>query len=277
MEKIVGSQPEFTYEIYITHALIPPWKEILEQGQMLTWASTRNQRVRHVYARPIGPLLQPIDRFYWKLRWSRLPGTVIMLFEVLLSRIVRLLIPKTINPQNSYTKQDVLINMPDLFILSNVKSLAIHRTAAASTKDFVVLTTTSSYINEKLLQRELERLPREKVIGGRVVLSREKKFMSGSFRLYTPDVLFEAMQNLKMYRTWLAEDLAMGHLMNQIGVNFTSLKSLDIGSISELESLTDNILKETVHFRVTSGSLLKRNDVTIMLALHKKLQELDAI
>lgn len=277
MEKIVESQREFTYEIYVTHALIPPWKEILEQGQMLTWASTRNKRVRHVYARPIGPLLQSLDRFYWKLRWSRLPGSVIMLFEVLLSRIVRLLRPKIISPQNSYTKQDVLINIPDLFILSNVKSLAIHRIAAASTKDFVVFTTTSSYINEKLLQRELERLPREKVIGGRVVPSREKKFMSGSFRLYTPDVPLVALQNLNMYRTWLAEDLAMGHLMNQLGFDFTSLKSLDIGSINELESLTDNILKETVHFRVKSGSLLKRNDVAIMLALHKKLQELDAV
>jgi hypothetical protein len=69
----------------------------------------------------------------------------------------------------------------------------------------------------------------------------------------------------------------MGHLMNQLGFNFTSLKSLDIGSMNELESLTDNILKETVHFRVKSGSLLKRNDVAIMLALHNKLQELDAI
>ena len=200
-----------------------------------------------------------------------------MLIEVLLSRIVRLFRPGIISPNNSYTKQDVLINMPDLFILSNVKSIAMHRLAAASTKDFVVFTTTSSYINEKLLERELERLPRENTIGGRVVLSREKKFMSGSFRLYTPDVLTETIQNLNKYRTWLAEDLAMGHLMNQLGFDFTSLKSLDISSMNELESLTDNVLKETVHFRVKSGSLLKRNDVAIMLALHKKLQDLDAI
>ena len=277
MEKIVGSQPSFTYEIYITHALIPPWKDILEQGQLLTWASTKNQRVRHIYARPIWPLFQSLDKFYWTLRWSKLPGTFIMLIEVLLSRIVRLLRPGIISPKKSYTKQDVLINMPDLFMLSNVKSIAMHRLAAASTKDFVVFTTTSSYINEKLLKRELERLPRKSTIGGRVVLSREKKFMSGSFRLYTPDVLTETMQNLKKYRTWLAEDLAMGHLMNELGFNFTSLKSLDIGSMNELESLTDNVLKETVHFRVKSGLLLKRNDVAIMLALHKKLQDLDAI
>ena len=52
-------------------------------------------------------------------------------------------------------------------------------------------------LQRKILQKELERLPREKVIGGRVVLSKEKKFTSGSFRLYTPDVLFETMANLK--------------------------------------------------------------------------------
>ena len=69
----------------------------------------------------------------------------------------------------------------------------------------------------------------------------------------------------------------MGHFMNEKGFSFTNLKSLDIGSITELETLTDDTLKETIHFRVKSGSLLKRNDVAIMMALHKKLQELDAI
>ena len=277
MAKIVESRPPLTYEIYITHALIAPWKEILEQGQLLTWASKKNQRVRHIYARPVGPLLQSLDKFYWKLRWSKVPGKVITVFELLLSRIMRLLRPKIISPKNSYTKQDVLIDMPDLFSLGNVKSIAMHRFAAESTKNFVVFTTTSSYINERLLQRELERLPREKVIGGRIVFSGEKQFMSGSFRLYTPDVLFEAMQNLKGYRSWLAEDLAMGHFMSEKGFSFTNLKSLDIGSITELESLAHDTLKETIHFRVKSGSLTKRNDVEIMLALHKKLQEIEAI
>ncbi len=277
MDKIDEPRSAFTYEIFITHALIPPWKEILEQGQMATWAPRNNQRIRHIYARPAGPILKSLDEFYWKLRWSRLPGKAIIVFEVLRSRILLLLRPKIISPQNAYTKQDVLINIPDLYFNSNVKSIAIHRLAAASTKNFVVLTTTSSYINEKILQKELERLPREKVIGGRVVKSKEKTFTSGSFRFYTPDVLFETMANLKGYRSWLAEDLAMGHFMNEKGFIFTNLKSLDIGSITELEKLTDDTLKETIHFRVKSGSLLKRNDVAIMMALHKKLQELDAI
>lgn len=273
----VESQSAPTYEIYITHALIPPWKEILEKGQMETWAPRSNQRIRHVYARPVGPFVQSIDKFYWKLRWTKLPGKAITLFEVLRSRIILMLKPKFIYPENSYTKQDVLIDIPDLYFLSNLKSIAIHRLAAESTKNFVVLTTSSSYINERLLQRDLDKLPRQKVVAGRVLQSREKKFMSGSFRLYSPDVLFETMKNLKGYRSWLAEDLALGHLISQKEFNFMNLKSVDIGSISELESLTGNTLKETVHFRVKSGSLLKRNDVEIMLALHKKLQELDAI
>ena len=271
------SQPTLTYEIFITHALIPPWKEILEKGQMATWAPKNNERICHVYARPARPILKSLDEFYWKLRWSKLPGKAIIIFEVLRSKILLLLRPKIIYPQNSYTKRDVFIKMPDLYFNSNVKSIAIHRLAAASTKNFVVLTTTSSYINEKILQRELDRLPREKVIGGRVLLSKEKKFTSGSFRLYTPDVLFETMANLKGYRSWLAEDLAMGHFMSEKGFSFTNLKSLDIGSLNELESLSHDTLKETIHFRVKSGSLLKRNDVEIMLALHKKLQELNAI
>ena len=273
----VEPQSAPTYEIYITHALIPPWKEILEKGQMETWAPRSNQRIRHVYARPVGPFVQSLDEFYWKLRWTKLPGKAITLFEVLRSRIILSLKPKFIYPENSYTKQDVLIDIPDLYFLSNLKSIAIHRLAAKSTKDFVVLTTSSSYINERLLQIDLDKLSRQKMVAGRVLQSKEKQFMSGSFRLYTPDILIETMQNLEGYRSWLAEDLALGHLISQKGFNFMSLKSLDIGSISELESLTHDDLRETVHFRVKSGALTKRNDVEIMLALHKKLQELDAI
>ncbi len=277
MEEIVDSNLRIKHEIYITHALRSPWKEILEQGQMLTWAPTDNERIHHVYARPVGAIAQSLDDLYWKLRWHRLPGKAIILFEVLRSKILLSSKPKIIYPKNSYTTQDVLIDMPDLYFHSNLKSLAIHRHVAKSAKKFVVLTTSSSYINEKNLMKEIEKLPAQKVIGGRIVFSGDKKFISGSFRLYTPDVLRETLANLKGYRSWLAEDLALGHLMDQKGFNFTSLKSLDIGSIGELESLTDNMLKETVHFRVKSGSLQKRNDVAIMMALHKRLQELDAI
>jgi hypothetical protein len=161
-------------------------------------------------------------------------------------------------------------------MLQNIKSLAIHKYAAKSERDFVLLTTTSSYINSRLLKEKLAELPRMRLVAGRIVTSGKEKFLSGSFRIYSPDVLREVMVNLKDYKSWLAEDLAIGNLVKNHGFPLVELKSLDISSMSELESLTRKQLEETIHYRVKSGTLKNRNDIQIMNALHSKLSELGA-
>lgn len=264
------------YEIYVGHALLSPWKQILERGQLQTWAQPSDTRIRHAFGRPVYPFLHFVDDYYWKLKWTKYPGKLILVFEVLISRIVRRYNPRITIVNDKYTEKDVLINLPDLNILQNIKSLAIHKYVSKSEKDFVLLTTTSSYINSRLLKEKLAELPRKRLAAGRIVTSGEEKFLSGSFRLYSPDVLREVMVSLKDYKSWLAEDLAMGNLVRKQGFALVELKSLDIASMRELESLTRKQLEETIHYRVKSGTLKNRNDIQIMSALHLKLSELGA-
>jgi len=264
------------YEIYITHALLSPWKQILEHGQLQTWAKPSDPRVRHTFGQPVHPVLHFFDDYYWKLKWSKFPGKLILVFEVLTSKFVRKYNPRITIVNNRYTEKDVLINLPDLYMLQNIKSLAIHKYAAKSERDFVLLTTTSSYINSRLLKEKLAELPRMRLVAGRIVTSGKEKFLSGSFRIYSPDVLREVMVNLKDYKSWLAEDLAIGNLVKNHGFPLVELKSLDISSMDELESLTRKQLEETIHYRVKSGTLKNRNDIQIMNALHSKLSELGA-
>ena len=69
----------------------------------------------------------------------------------------------------------------------------------------------------------------------------------------------------------------MGNLVRKQGFAIVELKSLDIASMRELESLTRKQLEETIHYRVKSGTLKNRNDIQIMSALHLKLSELGVL
>lgn len=269
-----GSQ---SYEIFLTHALMHPWKQILENGQLQTWAATEIPGLRHIYGKPVNQIFQSIDDFYWKLKWSKLSGRFILALEYVFSKALTSIKPKFQIPKISYTAHDVLVDLPDLYFLSNVKSLAMHEFAKNSEFDYVVFTTTSSYINRKLLEQHLGELPRENLVAGRIVKSREKTFISGSFRIYTPDVLKNISRIRTRYKSWLAEDLAMGILLETEGYHFVNIPSIDVDSISALDLISDTALRETVHFRVKSGPTKSRSDVPIMKELHKRLVALGAV
>jgi hypothetical protein len=254
-----------------------PWKEILENGQLRTWAPPNNKKLRHIYSNPVGDILRCLDGIYWKLKWSKKFGVLILLSEFLLSRTIKSITPSVVTPEISYTKGDVLINLPDLYFLSSLKSLTMHKYAMSSQKDFVVFTTTSSYVNLKLLEKFLFDLPRRKLVAGRVVHSGNKKFISGSFRIYTPDVLRDIDRQRMHYKSWLAEDLAMGILLESSGYELIDVPSLDIASLSELNLISDSKIENTVHFRLKSGTDKNRNDSIIMHELHKRLIKLGAV
>lgn len=266
-----------SYEIFLTHALMNPWKKILEEGQIKTWAPITNTHLRHLYSKPVSRAVQSLDSFYWKMKWTRITGLFILGFEYLFANFVRSSNPRVVNPITSYTQRDVLVNLPDLYLLSNVKSLAMHRFAKESDCNFIVFTTSSSYLNIKKLEEHLRYLPKEKLVAGRVMESGDKKFISGSFRIYTPDVLQEIEKFRNSYKSWLAEDLAMGVLLESAGFDFINLPSLDISSLDELNRVPELVLANTVHFRLKSGNAWHRNDVKIMTDLHKKLISLGAV
>ena len=66
----------------------------------------------------------------------------------------------------------------------------------------------------------------------------------------------------------------MGRLAAKLGLKFQELNSVVIGSVAELQATDDSVLISNYHFRVKSGSLNSRNDVKIMLALHKRMLDL---
>jgi hypothetical protein len=54
-------------------------------------------------------------------------------------------------------------------------------------------------------------------------------------------------------------------------VDLIPLPSINITSMSDLQQLTDEQLREHFHFRLTSGTRENRQDVELMRALHARL------
>ena len=58
MVKDIESKSTITFGAYIAHTQLPPWGEIREQGQPLTWSRRENQHIQHIFTCPESPFVK---------------------------------------------------------------------------------------------------------------------------------------------------------------------------------------------------------------------------
>jgi hypothetical protein len=264
--------------VIVEHGLYSPWKEILLNGQIPTWAnSNKHVDVVHGHGRPIFKAGHEIDQFLYSIRLHRLRwlANTFVRFERLWKSPLNLgkwspgvrekSIPNTGAPAWE-------VQMPDLAILQAHKTLSLLVHALNYDYDYVVTTTSGSYIDLEKLYEKILQLPRSNLISGRFVsMPGGGFFPSGAFRIFSIDVL----QNVKSLRTscnhWIPEDVAIGRLLDDPSYVFLEMPSLDLPTIEDIDRYSRSDLNGIAHFRCKSGSLRARGDVDIMLALHRRL------
>ena len=261
-----------SYVIIVGHALYEPWRSILLDGQLKTWAPISNQEIFHSYAVTVNSLIHKLDQKYWELKWHKYFGRIVLLLDLFIFQIPNRRPASTRETKSSYGFNAIEMEMLDLNVQMNRKSLAVMKYASKMKTDFVIFTTSSSYLNIEKLETVLLTLPRKKLVAGRLVDHDGGKFPSGSFRIFTPDLLVAALADLGKYKSWLSEDLAFGKLLPRYSPNYFSVSSIDLESIEEINQLTESDLEQVVHYRVKSGSLQMRNDVALMHSLHDKIR-----
>ena len=134
-----------------------------------------------------------------------------------------------------------------------------------------MLTTSSSYINTKKLENFVNSLPEKGVYVGSLPYP-GARFVSGSNRILSRDVVEVLYENRMSWKIGTIEDLELGRLIKlHLDINPTTVPIVNIESLEQLENLDHKILYSNYHFRLKSGTLKNRNDVQIMEALHKKL------
>ena len=144
------------------------------------------------------------------------------------------------------------------------------------TADYLFMTTNNSYVNFNKLESTIKTLPQHLLYGG-VKAYDGATFAAGNNRILSRDVAIAILKHRRSFSAGYIEDVAMGVLAKKLGFKFQELQSLVVGSIDQLNTTTDIELLSNFHFRVKSGSLSSRNDVEIMLNLHKRLLALEAL
>lgn len=260
------------------HGPYEPWLTILRDGQVKTWMSTKTPiRIINVFGKRIGSKAQKTDQRIYFLRWS--PRKSIAYSSLAIEALVKKMLTITKYKPQVFTRNDKDLHeiwnvaAPDYLILQGVKNMAVFRESLKYEYDFLVTTITSTYLNLNLLEEVLDEIEPVNFAGGRIENSGSLSYQQGSFRIYSRDVVSNLVQNSNKYRHWNIEDIAMGKLVSRMGYKLTEVKNLTIGTLNDVDLLEEEALKTTISYRCKSIENGKRNDATIMEALHGRLRK----
>ena len=163
------------------------------------------------------------------------------------------------------------IHFPDTYQNVRWKDLAIlNYFIHERNEDFILFTTTSSYIYFDHLLERVSRLDAQNFYGG-VVPYEGANFAAGNNRLISRSAAVKLLNHRSYFDPGYIEDVAMGKAFERLKIKLVSLPSWNINDVQGVETLTKEIFLNNYHFRMKSGSFRNRLDVPIMISLHNKI------
>jgi len=262
--------------VMIGIGLYKPWVDILLNGQEPTWLSDERPdslSVIHVHAKRLNAVGEKLDKFHEKMRFkSRFTALSLRLAGELILFPFRSRIPKW-QFSNQICPQDrvIEIQIPDSYLSMKWKDLGTFKYFYEETdRDFLVLTTSSSYLNLINLDSLLQRLPKSRTYYGPRP-HESANFVSGSFRIFSRDVVLLILENSTSMRATFLEDVALGRLLNSLGITPSFFEFTMFSSSQEILDAKIEDLESVVHFRLKAGTNENRQDVQLMKTLHLKL------
>jgi len=279
-----GIKPHMTEQrvlISVAHSLKEPWVSIFRNGSEVTWIESElppGFDLVHFHGLKLSRFWTYWDSAHEKIRWrSRWVAAPLRWFDSLLGFPFLNYVPTVgISPELMTKNLSLQVECKDVYQFLRWKDLAVLDYFVNQSKaDFLFMTTNNSYVNFNKLKSVIETLPLLSLYGG-VRAYEGATFAAGNNRILSRDVAVAMLKNMRAFSPGYIEDVAMGALAKKLGVMFQELPSLVVGSLAHLDEVSDIDLISNFHFRVKSGSLSSRNDVEIMLKLHKRLLALEA-
>jgi len=253
-----------------------PWISIATHGQNETWLSVprpANIEIKHFHSKPLGKFGQYLDFKHETLRWhSKLLSRILLVLDRCALFPLRSFIPQVSTSRRLKLLDEVLeVKFPDSYLTFKWKEIAFFQYFLNESKaKYLVYTTNSSYLNLKSLNDLIHSLPETNLYyGPRPYETAE--FVSGSFRIYSRDVVEMIVMNRKHFDPARLEDVAIGQLLKRLGVNPTFTEIVNLSSIQEVESLSIDLIRHNTHYRLKSGTSTKRNDIEVMKSLHSRI------
>ena len=270
------TDPTHKIIVLIKQALYEPWIDIVKNGQEPTWlaiTSSSSIRVIHYYGRPTGLTVSKLDHYHEILRWrSKKSSLAQRVFDLFVSAPFVFYIPKVEKSQILGSEHlELQCRVPDTFLTMRWKQLSAYRYIIDNFEfDYVYETNASSYINVNGLQTYVNKLDGEaKYLGHRPWP--EANFVSGANRLMKRETLQQLVRKRRLWRNDLLEDVAIGRIMRKLRVDITEFKSRSILTTEEINDLSAEDIRLTIHYRMKSGDAEHRQDKYLMMNLHKKI------
>lgn len=263
----------------IGHGLYEPWSSILRCGQEVTWLARdlpHGFGVLHSHGIPVSESVLRVSDFHDNLRWK---GPFISAGLRGFDSVVTLPLfgyqPKVRKSQRLHLRHDAIeVQMWDVPLLIRWKIRATLRFALENIDfDFVFMTTTSSYIYPNRLMDIVSGLPHRQYVGGAVIYP-GANFAPGSNRLLSRDVVEDFLNDFWAQPASNLEDVSMSKSLKRLGYSISPLPHMSITSPEAVDTLDVNRAHPHYHYRVKSGPLNQRKDVSIMHKLDRKLEEM---
>jgi hypothetical protein len=274
--------PERRVLISVAHSLKEPWQSIFREGSQATWLTTSMPsefQLIHFHGLRLSMFWDKWDALHEKIRWkNRWVAAPLRWFDQVVAFPFLGIIP-SLTPSNELGTPGLCfeINCKDTYQFLRWKDIAIlHYFVNRTSADYLFMTTNNSYVNFAELNNLVKSLPADAFYGG-VVAYEGAKFAAGNNRFLSRDVAQSILGSKWKFPAGDIEDVAMGKIVTKLGFSFTPLKSLVLQSIHDLDIASDEELINNFHFRVKSGLITSRNDVSIMLKLHSRLKGLRSL
>ena len=263
---------QIRYAIVVGHADMAPWKNILEKGMLETWATPPVTDFYILRGLKPHPFLKRIDWHLWLGRYTKSYGIIYFILEKIVKKTFKKLKIKKITPGlNSNNIDELVVQEYDLQFNLGAKLLSCLDYFAKSNFDYLVLISTSSYLNIPALESLIKEISNINFIGGRVIARQNENLLSGTFRVFSKSASARISENLDLFDDSLPEDLALSRVLLQLRMEVVDIPSIDIPDLKTLENLSRDRLLRIPHYRLKSGPLTARNDVTIFHGVYKKL------
>jgi hypothetical protein len=253
-----------------------PWLSILRDGQEQTWLARvrpKNIEVLHVHAIPVSGLGIRLENLHEKIRRrNRYTWFALRVIDSILLFPFRGWVPKIFESKRLSLNDSVKeVAVPDIFPFVRWKELAyFHYFLEKTDHDYLIATTNSSYLNLPLISRAIQDLP---IIGLHYGPEpfEGAAFVSGSFRIFSRDVVKAIIDSRRKWDVYHLEDVALGLLVKKLGFKSTLFPIKNIDSLEFIENSDPATLDKFMHIRLKSGTSKKRNDVQLMRALHQRI------
>jgi len=270
--------------IVIGHTHRFPWLEIATQGQCKTWIPGFIQAgcdVNYAFSTSLGRFAPHVDKFDLKLRYESGPhiSTLRNRINSLLARPFLNAIPRVTKKVNNFgpmALNTLEIGIPDLYLTSRWKRLStLSYFLQNDICKYLVITTTSSYLNLEKLLSDVSGL-KQGHLGGKVISENlSDSFISGSFAVYSRDVAHLLLSTRNNMPVNLLDDVSFAHGQKKADIGIHKMSSLDIPTLPILEATTKLDLQNHSHFRLKSVENNKRNDILLMKKLHERIKDIN--